>query len=248
MIADVNDTTILQGPPFSRFCFPYWLHEKNCTKSMVSPSSRTQTRLYNFAFSLLRHKNYTAAYGILRAANVHFRTLHPSSFDQQYTSALDDSGLEALMFGDPSYAERCFRASLKSKARTLPSGHWKITASMVNLAQALGVQGRLEEAESLLWWSLRWHADRLGTRHKEGRDVVSLLAWMLEESGRWAGALGLYVCAYAGARCTVGEHHDDTREYRKDCVRVLTILQSEGTVGYPTSSSSAVPRLLCQTE
>jgi hypothetical protein len=197
---------------------------------MFPPSSRTRTRLHNLALSLMRRKHYTTAYCILRAANVHFRTLHPSSFDQQYTSALDALGLETLMFGDPRYAERCFRASLKSKMRTLPSGHWMITAGMVNLARSLGAQGRVEEAESLVRWSVWWHADRLGTRHKEGRDVVWLLARMLEETGRWEDALGLYGCAYEGARGTVGQHHVDTREYREDCMRVMTTLLSEGTV------------------
>ena len=183
--------------------------------------SRTQTRLHDLALSSFRRKHNTTTFYLLRAANLYFRALYPSSFDPHFTHTLDAIGLEALVWGDPSHAERCFRASLTERKRTLPLGHWMITESTVHLAQALGVQGRLNEAEELLRWSVAWHAERRGSQHKESREVMWLLARLLEETGRCGEALGLYEECYVGALGAVGEHHVDTREYWGDYMRLV---------------------------
>jgi len=88
-----------------------------------------------------------------------------------------------------------------------------IISSMVDLARALGVQGRMEEVETLLRACVGWHEEWRGMQFQERRDVVWLLARVLEKRGNLCEAVGLYGRCYGGAFRVVGEHHVDTREY-----------------------------------
>lgn len=71
-----------------------------------------------------------------------------------------------------------------------------IISSMVDLARALGVQGRMEEVETLLRACVGWHEEWRGMQFQERRDVVWLLARVLEKRGNLCEAVGLYGRCY----------------------------------------------------
>lgn len=47
-----------------------------------------------------------------------------------------------------------------------------ITQSTVYMARVRGVQGSLVEAEKLLWWSVSWHEERMGTESSVGEEHI----------------------------------------------------------------------------
>lgn len=95
---------------FHRFTAPI----RSCfTLTHVLAFTLLQAQFYTLAAIFPDHKDIQISIHILRLAHMHFIILHPYTFDSRYAKLLDTVGVRSLIWGDPSDAEQCFRASLQ---------------------------------------------------------------------------------------------------------------------------------------
>jgi tetratricopeptide (TPR) repeat protein len=188
---------------------------------MSLPPSRTQLYLHDVAFSFLRRDRYFTAFLVLCTAHAHFLSHHPGGHDTEYSNAVHGLGLKALIYGRPTAAERCFRATLFEKKRTRDP---TILYSIIHLARALELQIEYEKAEKVLRRGIKKYT----ASHEKRLEAVWMLAHVVEKQGRGDDALTLYCYAYVSAKMALGEEHQDAVAYREDYERLKMEMGVEG--------------------
>ena len=123
-------------------------------------------------------------------------------------------------------AEALFQRILKWYDSHVMNWYEERLQTMADLSYVLSkMNNKLEEAEMLARRCLMERTERNGPEHCDTLWSTSILAGVLENRGRLEEAVHLHEKAYQGSTRTMGETHEDTRDYQRNLERVRLKLQ-----------------------
>ncbi len=127
----------------------------------------------------------------------------------------------ALWRDDLAEAERFSRSAIAIVEPAVSPMHPDLVVAKVRLAQALYLQGRYTEAESLLLNGLQKTVALFGENSNKGAWILDDLAEMKWRQGRLAEAETYSRRAVAAALVSIGETHQTTESYTLTLARIL---------------------------